>query len=127
MPVTCGLMLGFIEPRGSLLYIESREQILKTLEYGKRLRAAGAAFINPFIVTPLPGSPNFTYLEQQLGNAMIRNTDTGYSHEFATMDAPDGRWIRDEINLLRAYSLYYCNGWGSYETLRKTGTWPVDN
>ncbi len=127
MPVTCGLMLGFVEPKNGSLYIESRERIMRTIEYGKRLKAAGAAFINPFIVTPLPASPNFNYLEKLLGNSMCRNTDLGYSHEFATMDAPDGTWIRDEMNLLRTYALYECNGWDAYKTLKKTGTWPVSN
>ncbi|MEK6892761.1 MAG: cobalamin-dependent protein [Nanoarchaeota archaeon] len=122
---TCGLMLGFIESNHAGISIESREQIINTIKYGKMLYDAGASFINPFIVTPLPGAPNFRGLDNSLGNSLLRNTDSGYSHEFATIDAPNGAWTKDELNLLRVYALIHGNGIHNYKEMLETGTWPV--
>ena len=124
--VTCGFMLGFIEQNERGLSVESRACIMNTIRYGRMLKEAGASFINPFIVTPLPGAPNFRGLEKSLGNFLLRNTDLGYSHEFSTVDAPNGVWTRDEMNLLRVYSLIYGNSMKNYKEMLKTGTWPVN-
>ncbi len=57
---------------------------------------------------------------------VIRNTDEGFSHEFGTINASNGEWTRDEMSLLRAYSILHTNGIGGYAQILKTGTWPVD-
>ncbi len=119
--VTCGLMLGFLNPNGEL-YVETRGQIQRSIAYGRILREAGATYINPFIFTPLPGAPHFPDLVRYV----IRNTDEGFSHEFGTINAPNGEWTRDEMSLLRAYSILQSNGVGGYAKILKTGTWPVD-
>jgi len=118
---TAGLMLGFINPNGRV-YVESRSQIEKSIAYGQILRRAGASFVNPFIFTPLPGAPHFDRLIEYA----VSNTDIGYSHEFATIDAPNGEWTRDELNLLRAYSIIKTNGIKDYLRIINTGTWPVE-
>lgn len=120
--VTCGLMLGFIQSNGKL-YVESRRNIQRTIDYGRELVRVGAAYANPFIVTPLPGAPDF----KSLLPYSTRNTDTGYSHEFATMDAPNKAWTRDELDLLRAQSILESRGVQGYKQIVKTGTWPVEN
>ena len=117
---TCGLMLGFINPNGSL-YVEPRKNIEKTIEYGKFLKRAGATYINPFIFTPLPGAPHFTELKKYI----TPNTDECFSHEFATIDAPNREWTRDELNLLRVWSIVQTNGLDGYKRILKTGTWDV--
>ncbi|KND58520.1 Radical SAM domain protein [Candidatus Burkholderia verschuerenii] len=120
---TGGLMFGFVNPTaGRKLYVETREDIEKTFEYGRFLMAAGASYMNPFIFTPLPGAPHFSKLQPYA----TTNTDEGYSHEFATMnDAPNGEWSKDELNLLRVRSLVEVNGMESYKTILQTGTWPI--
>ena len=118
---TCGLMLGFLNPN-SRLYVETRGQIKRSIAYGKVLREAGATYINPFIFTPLPGAPHFSDLVPYV----IRNSDEGFSHEFGTINAPNGEWTRDEMSLLRAYSLLETNGIEGYTQTLKIGTWPVD-
>ncbi|PIN93703.1 cobalamin-binding protein [Candidatus Pacearchaeota archaeon CG10_big_fil_rev_8_21_14_0_10_31_24] len=126
MDITCGLMLGFINPLShGQFYVESQEQIRKSIFYGQKLKKSGAAFINPFIVTPLPGAPNFPLLEKRLGHYMSHDTDEGFSHEFATMSAPNDSWTRDEMNLLREHALLVGNGLESYRLMKQTGTWPV--
>jgi anaerobic magnesium-protoporphyrin IX monomethyl ester cyclase len=121
---TCGFMLGFVNPNGEL-YVESREDIMHTISYARDLVKAGATFANPFIFTPLPGAPNFPNLENRLGSHLTRNTDEGFSHEFATIDAPNKEWTRDELNLLRIYSLIQTIGVKGYKRMIETGTWPV--
>lgn len=118
---TCGLMLGFLNPNGQL-HIETRGQIQRSVIYGRMLRDAGATYINPFIFTPLPGAPHFPDLVPYV----INNTDEGFSHEFGTINAPNGEWTRDEMSLLRVYSILQSNGIGGYAKILKTGTWPVD-
>ncbi len=115
--VTCGLMYGFIEGD----YVESRSQILQTLCYGKELIQQGASYANFFAVTPLPGAPNF--------NSLIpfatHNTDEGYTHEFGTMNAPNGEWTRDELTLLRAYGIINSVGMDKFKEMQQIGTWPI--
>lgn len=118
---TCGLMLGFLNPN-SRLHVETRGQIQRSIAYGRVLREAGATYINPFIFTPLPGAPHFP----ELVPYAIKNTDEGFSHEFGTINAPNGKWTRDEMSLLRAYSILQTNGIDGYAQILKTGTWPVD-
>ncbi|WP_026190673.1 B12-binding domain-containing radical SAM protein [Methylobacterium sp. WSM2598] len=122
---TGGLMFGFVNPTaGRKLYVETREDIERTFEYGRFLMAAGASYMNPFIFTPLPGAPHFPTLRPYA----TTNTDEGYSHEFATMnDAPNGEWTKDELNLLRVRSLVEVNGMESYRTILQTGTWPISH
>lgn len=117
---TCGLMLGFLNPENEL-YVESRTNIQQTIAYGKMLKAAGAAYINPFIFTPLPGAPHFEGLKKYV----IQNTDEGFSHEFGTITAPNGVWTRDEMSLLRASAIVQTIGMQGYKQILQTGTWPV--
>lgn len=121
---TCGLMLGFVNPNGEL-YSESREDIMRTIRYGQDLIESGAVFANPFIFTPLPAAPDFHDLEKRLGSFLKRNTDEGFSHEFATIDAPNRAWTRDALNLLRVYSMLQTIGVEGYKYTLRTGTWPV--
>jgi hypothetical protein len=93
------------------------------LRYGSFIIAAGATYMNPFIFTPLPAAPHFPKLLPYA----TKNTDEGYSHEFATMNnAPEGQWTKDEINLLRVRSLVEVNGIERYRIMLQTGTWPVE-
>lgn len=117
---TCGLMIGFFNPQDN--YTESRKQIQKSIDYGKTLIKAGATFVNPFIFTPLPGAPNFFNLKDYT----ISNTDEGFSHEFGSIDAPDGQWCRDTMSLVRVGAIIQTIGIDGYEKIIKTGTWPVD-
>ena len=118
---TCGLMLGFMNPLpGGITHAETVEQIDNTIEYGKRLKDANAAFINPFIFTPLPGAPHFAGLKQYC----IKNTDEGFSHEFGTLQWC-GDLTRDELSLLRVDCLIRANGIESYKETLRTGTWAV--
>jgi radical SAM superfamily enzyme YgiQ (UPF0313 family) len=117
---TAGLMLGFLNPDG-LLHVETREQINRSVQYGVSLRAAGAAYVNPFIFTPLPGAPHFKELLQYV----VPNTDEGFSHEFGTIESPNREWTRDELNLVRANSIIQTNGIEGYARILRTGTWPV--
>lgn len=118
---TCGLMLGFVNPLpDGTMHAETIEQIDKTIEYGKRLKGANAAFINPFIFTPLPAAPHFSRLKQYC----IRNTDEGFSHEFGTLQSV-GDLTRDELSLLRVDCLIRANGIESYKETLRTGTWAV--
>lgn len=117
---TGGLMLGFMNPNGKL-HVEKRSQIMRSIAYGKIMRDSGATYINPFIFTPLPGAPHFSDLVPYV----TRNTDEGFSHEFGTINAPNGEWKRDELSLLRAYSIIATNGVEGYAQILKTGTWPV--
>ncbi|MBI2138575.1 B12-binding domain-containing radical SAM protein [Candidatus Woesearchaeota archaeon] len=119
---TCGLMLGFINPDGET-YVEPKESISRTIAYGQRLKNAGASFINPFIFTPLPGAPHFENLRKYVHS----NTDECFSHEFGTIDAPNGEWTRDELSLMRLRSLIMTEGLEGYRRMVKYGTWPVDN
>lgn len=122
--VTAGLMFGFVNPTyGGKLYVETRDEIEASLRYGAFIIGAGATYMNPFIFTPLPAAPHFYKL---LPHA-TKNTDEGYSHEFATMNnAPEGQWTKDEVNLLRVRSLVEVNGIERYRTMLQTGTWPVE-
>ena len=118
---TAGLMLGFVNPdRG--LYVESRRNIERTIEYGRVLKEAGITYVNPFIFTPLPGAPHFRSLEKYV----IPNTDESFSHEFGSIDAPNGEWNRDHLNLLRTKALIKSNGVAAYKRILETGTWPVE-
>lgn len=118
---TCGVMLGFLNSESKSIYVESHENIQRTVAYGKMLREAGAAYINPFIFTPLPGAPHFDDLKRYV----IRNTDEGFSHEFGTITAPNGLWTRDEMSLLRSYAIVQTIGMEGYKQILETGTWPV--
>lgn len=122
--VTAGLMFGFVNPTsGGKLYVETRSEIEASLHYGAFLIGAGATYMNPFIFTPLPAAPHF----HKLLPYATKNTDEGYSHEFATMNnAPEGQWTKDEVNLLRVRSLVEVNGIERYRTMLQTGTWPVE-
>lgn len=117
---TCGLMLGFEN--------ETIDGIDRTIEYGKALKPAGASFVNPFIVTPLPGTKDWMggISAQELLQYLVRNTDTGITHEFGSVNNPNGHWIRDEVELKREQCLYEANGIEAYRQVHRTGTWPVD-
>ena len=123
---TCGLMLGFVNPVGNREFFEEkRDDIERTIRYGERLRGAGAAFINPFIFTPLPGAPHFN----SLSPISLHNTDLGFSHEFPTIDY-DKIGDKDsltvaQVALLREAALIRGNGFENYILMRQTGTWPV--
>ncbi|MFC1648928.1 radical SAM protein, partial [Nanoarchaeota archaeon] len=117
---TCGVMLGFINPNNQL-FVETRKQIERTISYGGLLKETGATYINPFIFTPLPGAPHFSDLVEYV----TPNTDEGFSHEFASMDAPNSEWSRDELNVLRTKALITTIGVTGYKHILQTGTWPV--
>ena len=92
-----------------------------SVDYGKMLMAAGATYINPFVFTPLPGAPHFAELRKYT----INNTDEGFSHEFGSLDAPDGSWCRDTMSLARVAAIITTVGADGYELIAKTGTWPI--
>ena|SRR3989338_2283033 len=121
---TCGLMLGFLEPKNNKFYIETRKNIEDSVKYGGELVNAGAVWSQLFINTPLPGAPNFKHLVKGLGSYLSRNTDEGYSHEFGTINAPNNEWTRDELSLLRVSGIIYAIGIRGYKKTRERGTWP---
>ncbi|MFA5797189.1 MAG: cobalamin-dependent protein [Candidatus Woesearchaeota archaeon] len=121
MNVTCGLMYGFINRDGKTVYAESPKQIQNSFRFAKELRKVGASYINFFIDTPLPGAPNFYDLLPYAS----RNTDECYSHEFGTMNAPNGEWTRDELTLLRLQGIFDTIGVDGYKKMCRTGTWPT--
>lgn len=129
--VTVGLMLGFVSANGSY-HTESREQIQRTIDYGRKLRQygkEGKVWINLFIFTPIVSAPHFP----ELAGVTIDNADLTGSHEWCSINYEKLAKISrekaiscaDEMNLLRTKALIECNGIDSYITMRKTGTWPM--
>jgi radical SAM superfamily enzyme YgiQ (UPF0313 family) len=117
---TCSMMIGFCNPQEN--YIEGREQIQRSIDYGKMLVESGASYINPHIFTPLPGAPNFPNLRKYV----INNTDEGFSSEFGSLNAPDGCWCRDTMSLTRVKTIIETIGIAGYEKALINATWPVD-
>lgn len=120
--VTGGFMLGFVNlPResGGVPYIETKEQIEGTIRYAKLLMDEGMAYANPFIVTPLPGTPMGEYQQQ----FVVRDYDTGWSHERATMAT--SQWTADELETFRWRLMIEANGVEKVREMLKRGTWPV--
>jgi radical SAM superfamily enzyme YgiQ (UPF0313 family) len=121
--VTGGFMLGFVNPPerpGAEPYIESLEQIEKTIDYAVTLMRHGMAYANPFIVTPLPGTKMWDFQKDYV----VRHYDNGWSHEKATM-ATD-RWSAEDIERMRLELLVRANGADKVTEMVRRGTWPVD-
>jgi radical SAM superfamily enzyme YgiQ (UPF0313 family) len=121
--VTGGFMLGFVNPpeqRGGEPYIESLEQIEKTIDYAVTLMGHGMAYANPFIVTPLPGTKMWDFQKDYV----VRHYDNGWSHEKATM-ATD-KWSAEDIERMRLELLVRANGPDKVTEMVRRGTWPVD-
>ena len=121
--VTGGFMLGFINPParpGAKPYIESLSQIQETIDYATKLMGAGMAYANPFIVTPLPGTRMWDFQKDYV----VRDYDTGWSHERATM-ASDA-WSAEDIERMRLKLLVDANGPERVREMVTRGTWPVD-
>lgn len=121
--VTGGFMLGFVNPpeqRGGEPYIESLEQIEKTIDYAVTLMGHGMAYANPFIVTPLPGTKMWNFQKDYV----VRHYDNGWSHEKATM-ATD-KWSAEDIERMRLELLVRANGPDKVTEMVRRGTWPVD-
>lgn len=121
--VTGGFMLGFVNPpeqRGGEPYIESLEQIEKTIDYAVTLMGRGMAYANPFIVTPLPGTKMWNFQKDYV----VRHYDNGWSHEKATM-ATD-KWSAEDIERMRLELLVRANGPDKVTEMVRRGTWPVD-
>lgn len=118
--VSGGFMLGFCGKGESEVYSESPQDMLKTIEYAAMLVQAGMDYANPFIVTPLPGTP--------MGEFQMRyastNYDTGFSHELGTIDLP-GSLTAEQMGLLRQVMIAKINGKERVEQMLKTGSWPV--
>lgn len=119
--VTGGFMLGFVNPSDGdgKSYIESVEQIEKTIEYAVLLMQHGMAYANPFIVTPLPGTPMHEFQKQYV----VRDYDTGWSHERATLATE--KWTADELETLRWKLMINANGIEKTKQMLSRGTWPV--
>lgn len=121
--VTGGFMLGFVNPPekpGDKPYIESLEQIDRTIDYAVKLMGSGMAYANPFIVTPIPGTPMWRFQKDYV----VRNYDTGWSHEKATMATH--AWSGDDIERMRLKLLVKANGPDKVRKMVQRGTWPVD-
>jgi len=121
--VTGGFMLGFVNPPeqpGGEPYIESLEQIEKTVDYAVTLMGHGMAYANPFIVTPLPGTKMWEFQKDYV----VRHYDNGWSHEKATM-ATD-KWSAEDIERMRLELLVRANGSEKVTEMVRRGTWPVD-
>jgi anaerobic magnesium-protoporphyrin IX monomethyl ester cyclase len=121
--VTGGFMLGFVNPSdtpGQAPYIETLEQIERTIDYSVELMQAGMAYANPFIVTPIPGTPMGEFQRQYA----VRNYDIGWSHEKATMGT--GSWTAEDIEAMRLKLLVNANGKERVMKMVARGTWPVD-
>jgi anaerobic magnesium-protoporphyrin IX monomethyl ester cyclase len=121
--VTGGFMLGFVNPPekpGDAPYIESLEQIDRTIDYAVKLMGSGMAYANPFIVTPIPGTPMWRFQKDYV----VRNYDNGWSHEKATMGTES--WSAEDIERMRLKLLVKANGQERVLKMVKRGTWPVD-
>jgi hypothetical protein len=105
---------------GGAPYVESLEQIDRTIDYAVTLMGAGMAYANPFIVTPIPG----TRMWQFQKDYVVRDYDTGWSHERATL-ATD-LWTAEQIELMRLKLLVAANGPERVKKMLRRGTWPVD-
>lgn len=121
--VTGGFMLGFVNPpehEGEEPYIESLEQIERTIDYAVTLMDHGMAYANPFIVTPIPGTRTWEFQRDYV----VRNYDTGWSHEKATMATE--KWSDEDIERMRLKLLVDANGIDRVRTMLTSGTWPVE-
>jgi len=121
--VTGGFMLGFVNPperEGQAPYIESLGQIERTIDYAVRLMGAGMAYANPFIVTPIPGTPMWTFQRDYV----VRHYDNGWSHEKATMATES--WSAEDIERMRLRLMVKANGPERVQKMVQRGTWPVD-
>ncbi len=120
--VTGGFMLGFVNPPkqpGDNTYIESVDQIRRTIDYAIKLIGSGMEYANPFIVTPLPGTRMWEFQQR----FVVRDYDTGWSHERATM-ATDN-WSADDLETLRWELMIRANGIEKTRQMLSRGTWPV--
>lgn len=120
--VTGGFMLGFVNPprvSSGLAYVESLEEMERTIDYAKLLMGAGMTYANPFIVTPIPGTPLWEYQK----NFAQRNYDTGWSHERATMGTDF--WNPEMLDNMRLKLLVEVNGPEKVRSMFQRGTWPV--
>ena len=121
--VTGGFMLGFLNPprKGQTApYIESLEQIDRTIDYAVDLMGAGMAYANPFIVTPIPGTTMWEFQKDYV----VRHYDNGWSHEKATMASE--KWSAEDIERKRLELLVRANGPARVREMVSRGTWPVD-
>jgi radical SAM superfamily enzyme YgiQ (UPF0313 family) len=122
--VTGGFMLCFVTPPeqlGGAPFIESLSQIDRTIDYAVTLMKAGMAYANPFIVTPIPGTRTWQFQKDYV----VRDYDTGWSHEKATMATE--KWSAEQIESMRLKLLVEANGPERVKTMLQRGTWPVDN
>lgn len=121
---TGGFMLGFVNPPekpGDEPYIEDVGQVEQTIDYAVKLMKHGMAYANPFIVTPIPGTRTWEFQRDYV----VRNYDTGWSHEKATM-ATD-KWTAEDMERMRLKLLVEANGLENVRKMLTRGTWPVDN
>ncbi|MFI0903450.1 B12-binding domain-containing radical SAM protein [Streptomyces sioyaensis] len=121
--VTGGFMLGFVNPPavpGAEPYIETLEQIEKTIDYAVTLMGHGMAYANPFIVTPLPGTKMWDFQKDYV----VRHYDNGWSHEKGTMATEC--WSAEDIERMRLELLVRANGRQRVTEMVRRGTWPVD-
>lgn len=118
-----GFMLGFVNPPETpdvAPHVESLDQIERTIDYAVQLMRAGMAYANPFIVTPIPGTRMWEYQK----DFVVRDYDTGWSHERATMAT--AKWSAEEIENMRLKLLAMANGPEKVQSMLQRGTWPVD-
>lgn len=121
--VTGGFMLGFVNPPATPAdtpYVESLEQIERTIDYAALLMNHGMAYANPFIVTPLPGTKMWEFQKDYV----VRHYDNGWSHEKATMATES--WSAEDIERMRLELLVRANGTDRVTEMVRRGTWPVD-
>ncbi|MDD5336988.1 MAG: radical SAM protein [Candidatus ainarchaeum sp.] len=117
--VTGGFMLGFAGPDSTGgAFAESEEDVMNTFAYAKMLMDEGMDFANPFIVTPLPGTPLGEWQMQ-----FVRRDYDFFSHELGVMDLPSLTAKRLEV--LRARMLLEINGETKVAEMLRTGSWPV--
>jgi anaerobic magnesium-protoporphyrin IX monomethyl ester cyclase len=121
--VTGGFMLGFVNPPakpGDAPYVETLAQIQRTIDYATKLMGAGMAYANPFIVTPIPGTRMWEFQRDYV----VRDYDTGWSHEKATMAS--NSWSAEDIERMRLKLLVDANGPERVREMLTRSTWPVD-
>lgn len=122
--VTGGFMLGFVNPPeqpGGEPYIEDLAQVEQTIDYAVKLMGHGMAYANPFIVTPIPGTRTWEFQR----DFVVRNYDTGWSHEKATMATH--KWSAEDMERMRLKLLVDANGLENVHKMLTRGTWPVEN
>ncbi|MFA4873428.1 MAG: hypothetical protein WC659_05880 [Patescibacteria group bacterium] len=109
-----GFMLGFKGNNGG--HEETFEDMRRTVDYAKRLKQAGLAYVMMFIYTAIPGTNAYRYLK-----SVFPHLDLRTSHERAAF--PVGGLTPQELTDLRVQWMDEVNGNASMKIANNTKNW----